>query len=106
VVQDQNETAARRLTALARRFHANGTTYSHLDRLVETPLFVDSRLTSMVQLADLCAYAVRRYFENDETDLFDRIYPRFDRLGTKVVGIRHYTGKQLCECRVCVDHGR
>ena len=106
LVQDQNETAARRLTQLARKYHAKGTTYSHVGRLVETPLFVDSRLTSMVQLADLCAYAVRRNFENGETDLLNRIYSRFDRVPGRLVGLRHYTGKQACRCRVCVDHGR
>ena len=77
-----------------------------VSRLVETPLFVDSRLTSMVQLADLCAYAVRRNFENGETDLLDRFYDRFDRAAGRLVGIRHYTGKQACNCRICVDHGR
>lgn len=106
VVQDQNETSARRLTQLARKYFASGTAYTKVPRLVETPLFVDSRLTSMVQLADLCAYAVRRNFENGETDLLDRIYGRFDRAADRLVGIRHYTGKQRCECRVCVDHGR
>jgi hypothetical protein len=106
IVQDQNETAARRLTQLARKYHTRGTTYSQVSRLVETPLFVDSRLTSMVQLADLCAYAVRRNFENGETDLLDRIYDRFDRAAGRLVGIRHYTGKQACTCRICVDHGR
>jgi hypothetical protein len=83
-----------------------GTTFVAIDRIVETPLFVDSELTLMVQLADLCAYATRRFFENGETDLFDRIYPAFDRVGGKVVGLRHYTGKNKCKCRVCVDHGR
>lgn len=106
IVQDQNETTARRLTQLARKYHTRGTTYSRVSRLVETPLFVDSRLTSMVQLADLCAYAVRRNFENGETDLLDRFYDRFDRAAGRLVGIRHYTGKQACSCRICVDHGR
>jgi Protein of unknown function (DUF3800) len=106
IVQDQNETAARRLTQLARKYHTRGTTYSQVSRLVETPLFVDSRLTSMVQLADLCAYAVRRNFENGETDLLERFYHRFDRSAGKLVGIRHYTGKQACTCRICIDHGR
>lgn len=106
IVQDQNETAARRLTQIARKYHARGTAFGQVSRLVETPLFVDSRLTSMVQLADLCAYAVRRNFENGETDLLDRFYDRFDRAAGKLVGIRHYTGKQICKCRICVDHGR
>ena len=106
LVQDQNDTAAVRLTQLARRYHAKGTRYSAVSRLVETPLFVDSKLTSMVQLADLCSYAVRRFFEKNETDLFDRVYPRFDRLGGRLVGLRHFTGRQRCNCRVCKDHGR
>lgn len=106
IVQDQNETAAKRLTGAVRRYHRVGTKYAAIDRIVETPLFVDSELTLMVQVADLCAYATRRFFENGETDLFDRIYPAFDRVGEKLVGLRHYTGKQECRCRVCVDHGR
>lgn len=106
LVQDRNDTAAARLTVLARKYHAKGTRYSGVSRLVETPLFVDSQLTSMVQLADLAAYAVRRFFENGETDLFERIYPRFDATGGRVVGVRHFTGKQPCNCRVCQDHGR
>jgi hypothetical protein len=94
------------ITGAARRYHRDGTKYVAIDRIVETPLFVDSELTLMVQVADLCAYATRRFFENGETDLFDRIYPAFDRVGGKLVGLRHYTGRQACSCRVCVDHGR
>lgn len=106
LVQDQNDTASTRLTTLARRYHERGTPWATYTRIVETPLFVDSCLTSMVQLADLCAYAVRRFFENGETDLFDRIYNRFDRSSGKLVGLRHYTGRSTCTCRVCGDHGR
>lgn len=106
VVQDRNETASDRLTWLMRRFHERGTSFSEISRIVETPLFVDSALTSMVQLADICSYATRRFIENGEADLFDRIYPRFDRAGGKLVGLRHYTGKAQCACRICVDHGR
>ena len=106
LVQDRNDTASTHLTQLARRYHNLGTRYSAVTRLVETPLFVDSALTSMVQLADLCAFAVRRFFEKGQTDLFDRIYPRFDVLGDRLVGLRHFTGKQQCACRVCAAHGR
>lgn len=107
LVQDQNRAKSKHLTDLMRRFHVQGTFFTQIPRLVETPLFVDSGLTSMVQVADLCAYAVRRFFENGEADLFDRIYDRFDRKpnGT-LVGLRHYTGEAPCACRVCKDHGR
>lgn len=103
IIQDNNETIATRLTTMMRRFHRTGTRWADIDHIVETPLFVDSQLTSMVQLADLCAYATRRFFENAETDLFDRIYDRFDRTSRGVVGIRHYTTPG-CVCRVCRDH--
>ena len=106
VVQDRNETAANRLTYLMRRFHRRGTSWSEIERIVETPLFVDSELTSMVQLADVCSYATRRFFENNERGLFDRIYPRFHRSGERLVGLRHYTGKRSCSCHACIDHGR
>jgi hypothetical protein len=106
IIQDNNPTAARRLTDLMRVFHQRGTMFTQIPHIVETPFFVDSRLTSTVQLADLCAYATRRFFENGEIDLFDRIYPRFDGSGVRLVGIRHYTGQTTCACRVCTDRGR
>lgn len=61
---------------------------------------VDSKLTSMVQMADLCGFAVRRYFENNETDLFDRIFSRFDRTPKGIVGIHHHAHTE-CQCKVC-----
>jgi hypothetical protein len=106
LVQDNNQTVARRLTDVMRMYHRQGTLWSKIDRIVETPLFVDSELTSMVQLSDLCAYAVRRYFEKGETHLFSLIRNRFDRNKGKLVGLRHFTGKADCQCDVCVDHGR
>src|SRR5262249_17693864 len=103
IVQDNNETMARRLTAMMRGFHAKGTRWTNIDCIVQTSLFVDSHLTSMVQMADLCGYATRRFFENSETDLFDRFYQRFDRANHGIVGIRHFTSPG-CRCRVCRDH--
>ena len=104
LIQDNNQTVAKNITSLMRRFHRTGTLWATCDRIIETPLFVDSTLTSMVQIADLCAYATRRFFENQEVDLFDRIYPRFERRGPSLVGLRHYVGARKCECKVCVDH--
>lgn len=103
IIQDNNETIAKRLTSMMRRFHSQGTRWTGIDHIIETPLFVDSHLTSMVQMADLCGYAIRRFFENSETDLFNRIYARFDRTAQGVVGIRHFTAGG-CGCRVCHDH--
>lgn len=105
LIQDNNETMATQLTAMMRKFHKTGTLWNPETRIIETPLFVNSELTGMIQLADLIAYCTRRFFENGETDLFNRIYPRFDRKPRgAVVGIRHYTGAFNCKCKVCQDH--
>ena len=101
VVQDNNETVAKKLTEMMQRFHRQGTRWTSIQKIVETPFFVDSQLTSMVQMADLCGYAIRRYFENNETDLFDRIYSRFDPSSRGMVGIHHFSSP-TCQCKVCV----
>lgn len=106
LVQDNNETIAKRLTATMRDFHRKGTAWGNVGRVIETPMFVDSELTSMVQLADLCAYAIRRFIENGERRLFDRVKQRIDRKDGNWVGIRHYTGRYKCRCEICLAHGR
>lgn len=103
LVHDNNATVARKHTDLMRRFHQRGTLWTRIERLIETPLFVDSRLTRMVQIADLCAYALRRYLENQESDLFGRLFPRAHRIQNRVVGVRHYTGAS-CTCEICRSH--
>ena len=105
LIHDNNDTVAHKHTELMKRFHNKGTLWTAVHRIIETPLFVDSQLTSMVQIADLWGYALRRYFENGETDLLDILFARADRKGTVVVGVRHYTDL-TCACKVCVAHKR
>ncbi len=103
LIHDNNETVAKKHTQLMKSFHNGGTLWTQIENIIETPLFVDSQLTSMVQIADVCAYALRRYLENDETDLFDLIFERADRRGSTVVGVRHFTNTN-CACKICVAH--
>ena len=63
-------------------------------------LFVDSQLTSLVQISDLCSYALRRYLENGEEELFDLIFQRADRKDNVVVGVRHFSEID-CACKIC-----
>jgi hypothetical protein len=104
LIEDNNQTVAKNITVLMRKFHRQGTLWATVERIIETPLFVDSSLTSMVQMADLCAYATRRFFENGEEDLFDRVFGRFDQARGRIVGIRHYVGAKPCTCKVCAAH--
>ncbi len=41
----------------------------------------------MVQIADLCSYALRRYLENEESTLFDLVFERADRRGGVAVAL-------------------
>jgi len=101
LVHDNNETVSKKHTALMKKFHNHGTLWTSIEHIIETPFFVNSELTSLVQIADLCCYSLRRYFENGETDLLNRIQSRFDRKNGKIVGIRHFTD-QSCKCLFCV----
>ncbi|MGH2567807.1 MAG: DUF3800 domain-containing protein, partial [Bacteroidota bacterium] len=103
LIHDNNQTVAKKHTDLMKNFHQQGTLWTQIDNIIETPLFVDSSLTSMVQVADLCAYSLRRYLENQETRLFDHIFKRADRKGSVVVGVRHFTNSS-CSCLICVAH--
>ncbi len=103
LIHDNNETIAKKHTQLMNVFHNNGTLWTQIENIIETPLFVDSQLTSMIQIADVCAYALRRYLENNESILFDQIFQRADRRGNVVVGVRHFSDA-ACVCKICVAH--
>ena len=102
LIHDNNQTIAKKHTELMRGFHFKGTLWTTIKHIIETPLFVDSSLTSMVQVSDLCAYALRRYLENHEDDLFDLVFKRADRKGALTVGVRHFSGS--CTCKICDSH--
>jgi hypothetical protein len=104
LIHDNNATTAHKHTLLMQRFHRRGTFWTKVANIIETPLFVDSSLTSMVQIADLCCFALRRYVENREVDLFERVFRIADKNARGVVvGVRHYTNMQ-CDCRICAAH--
>ena len=106
LISDNNSKAAPRLTRLSRKFHKTGTFYREIANIVETPLFVDSSLTSMIQIADLCAFGLRRLIENREELIWNIVEPLGDKANGICVGVRHFTGKSSCGCRICVAHGR
>lgn len=64
LIEDNNETVSSKVTQLMRKFHKDGTLFGTIDRIIETPLFVDSELTCMIQVADIGAYAIRRFLDN------------------------------------------
>ncbi len=103
LIHDNNQTVAKRHTNLMRSFLRKGTLWTDVRHVIETPMFVDSELTGMIQLADLCGYALRRYLENSESELFNLVFRRADRVGQTAVGVRHFT-RPACECKICEAH--
>ena len=85
------------------RYQESGTLWTSINGIIETPLFVDSKLTSMVQIADLCSYALRRYLERGEDKMYKEIIKRADKKVGKMVGVRHFTNSS-CTCNMCSNH--
>ncbi|MCA1752852.1 MAG: DUF3800 domain-containing protein [Flavobacteriales bacterium] len=100
LIHDNNDTVSQKHTELMQRFHSHGTLWTRINRIIETPLFVNSELTGMVQIADLCSYSIRRYLENGEDDFLNRVMPRVDKKNGKIVGARHFTDGS-CACIFC-----
>jgi Protein of unknown function (DUF3800) len=92
------------LQALARHFRVNGTRWGQLRNLAEVPLFVDSRASRLVQLADLVAYAMWRKYEYQDGRFFDPIIPYFDEEGGVIHGLLHIRPKApQCYCPACMS---
>lgn len=95
------------LQALAREFRISGTRWGHLRNMAEVPLFVDSRASRLVQLADLVAFALWRQYEHQDGRFFNPIIPRFDSAGGVIHGLVHYKfTKEDCFCPACMSRQR
>jgi len=55
--------------------------------MAEVPVFLDSRASRLIQLADLVAYAMKRHLVNADSQWFNLIEPRFYREGMRIVGL-------------------
>ncbi|MBM3403481.1 MAG: DUF3800 domain-containing protein, partial [Bacteroidetes bacterium] len=103
IIHDNNPTIGKKHTFLMKEFHRKGTLWTDIKNIIETPLFVNSQFTSMVQIADLCSYSIRRYVERGEIELFNEVFKRADRKDNVAVGVRHYT-EPTCNCIICESH--
>jgi hypothetical protein len=73
------------LQTLSTDFRTIGHSWGILRNFAEVPLFLDSRASRLIQLADLVAYSTFLKFERGDDRFFSRIENRFDSEG----GIRH-----------------
>jgi hypothetical protein len=95
------------LQMLARKFRIDGARWGHFRNLAEVPLFVDSRASRMIQLADLVAWATFRKYEHKDGRFFDPVIRLFDADGGVVHGLVHHRSRaEDCYCPACFSRGR
>ena len=95
------------LQALARHFRLNGTRWGALRNMAEVPLFVDSRASRLVQLADLVAYALWRRYASKDGRFFDPLVQYFDNEGGVIHGLVHHRARaNQCYCPACITRER
>jgi hypothetical protein len=85
---DKSHTEAR-IQTLARDFKYAGHQYGVTRNYAEVPVFLDSRASRLIQLADLVAYAVFRHFERGDSQYFEVIKNCFDADGGVTHGLYH-----------------
>jgi len=74
-----------RIQTLAREFKYNGHSWGKTSNYAEVPVFLDSKASRLIQLADLVAYALFRFYEYNDSSFYDVIKNCFDSEG----GIEH-----------------
>lgn len=99
--ESTHETTLQRMAA---EFRTLGTRWGVVRNLAETPLFVNSRVSRLVQLADHVAYAVFRRYNAGDTKYFDIIAAKFDSFDGIVHGLVHkQTADPTCMCLACIS---
>ena len=85
-------------------FRTLDTRWGVIRNLADTPLFVDSRASRVIQLADHVAYAVFRRYQSGDTQYLDRIAAKFDAEDGIVHGLAHKEpGNTQCMCIACLS---
>lgn len=92
------------LQRMAREFRTLGTRWGIIRNMAETPLFVNSGASRLVQLADHVAYAVFRRYNAADTKYLDVIASRFDSADGIIHGLAHkQTNDPECMCIACLS---
>lgn len=76
-----------RIQTLAREFKYAGHSWGKTRNYAEVPVFLDSRASRLIQLADLVSYSVFRKYQAGDGLFFDIIKDCFDREGNLLHGL-------------------
>ena len=75
---------------MSHRFSRTGHRWGTLRNLAEVPLFLDSKASRLIQLADIVAYAIHRWYNKKDFEYFSIIKECFDTEGSVVHGLHEY----------------
>lgn len=92
------------LQRLSREFRKTGTRWGSLKHITDTPFFVDSKASRLVQIADHVAYAVFRRYHCGDAQYLDIVAHRFDQQDNVYHGLVHKRlGSNTCTCPACLS---
>lgn len=92
------------LQSLAKDFRALGTRWGTIGCIADVPMFLDSKASRIIQLADHIAYATYRRYETGDTRFFDIISARFHSDAGVVHGLAHKQNVDPnCMCPACLS---
>jgi Protein of unknown function (DUF3800) len=75
------------IQSLATDFRTIGHTWGVINNLAEVPLFLDSKASRLIQLADLVAYSAFRNYEKQDSRFFSIVKHKLDSAGGFVHGL-------------------
>jgi hypothetical protein len=92
------------LQNLATTFREQGNRWGdYLKNICEVPLFIDSKASRIIQLADHISYAVFRRYNAGDLTYFNCIEGRFDQNEGVIHGLAHWqTYTPRCTCPACI----
>jgi hypothetical protein len=76
-----------RIQTLAHEFKYDGHSWGYTKNYAEVPVFLDSKASRLIQLADLVAFALFRFYEHNDDSFYEIIRHRFDSEGGIVHGL-------------------
>jgi len=86
ILFDKSSTEAR-VQTLARDFKYSGHQFGRTRNYAEVPVFLDSKASRLIQLADLIAYSIFRNAEFQDPQFYDHIKGCFDSEGGVIHGL-------------------
>lgn len=85
IILFDKSTTEQRIQTLSREFKYSGHAWGKIKNYAEVPVFLDSKASRLIQLADLVAYALFRFHEHNDNSYYDVIKYCFDSEG----GVEH-----------------